>query len=84
MIHHVRTGFADILLVCPCLLVHRHAIVRDALSLLVCSRHGLRETELLELLAPDGKTQLPPVVWTRYATKLNCTAQSNLPFPNAP
>ena len=40
-------------------------LVREALTLLECSRHGLRETELLELLAPPGKSQLPPVVWAR-------------------
>ena len=47
-----------------------HMIVRDALSLLECSRHGLRENELLELLAPPGKNQLPPVVWARLYRSL--------------
>jgi hypothetical protein len=42
----------------------------DALTLLVCSRHGLRETELLELMAPPGKSQLPPAVWTRLYRSL--------------
>ena len=45
-------------------------IVRDALSLLVCSRHGLSEDELLEMLAPPGKAQLPPVVWARLYRSL--------------
>eukprot|EP01138_Halocafeteria_seosinensis_P010237 gb/GECG01010455.1/.p1 GENE.gb/GECG01010455.1/~~gb/GECG01010455.1/.p1 ORF type:complete len:2817 (+),score=410.58 gb/GECG01010455.1/:1-8451(+) len=47
-----------------------HLIVRDALTLLECSRHGLRENELLELLAPPGKSQLPPVVWARLYRSL--------------
>lgn len=45
-------------------------IVRDALSLLVCSRHGLSEDELLEMLAPDGRARLPPVVWARLYRSL--------------
>ncbi len=44
--------------------------LRDALTLLVCSRHGLRETELLELMAPPGKSQLPGAVWTRLYRSL--------------
>ena len=46
------------------------SIVRDALTLLVCSRHGLRESELLELMAPPGKSQLPGAVWTRLYRSL--------------
>jgi len=40
-------------------------LVRDALTLLECSRHGLSESELLELLAPPGRERLPPVAWAR-------------------
>ncbi len=47
---------------------------RDALTLLVCSRHGLRETELLELMAPPGKSQLPGAVWTRLYRCVSITA----------
>jgi WD40 repeat protein len=40
-------------------------LVRDALTLLHCSRHGLTEAELLELLAPPGRDRLPPAAWAR-------------------
>ena len=45
-------------------------IVSEALCLLECSRHGLREYELLELLAPKGRERLPPVVWARLYRSL--------------
>ena len=45
-------------------------LVQDALTLLEASRHGLREAELLELLAPPGKQTLPPVVWARLYRSL--------------
>jgi WD40 repeat protein len=40
-------------------------LVKKALTLIECSRHGLQESELLELLAPRGKEVLPPIVWAR-------------------
>lgn len=45
-------------------------LVRSTLSLLVCSRHGLRETDLLQLLAPPNKSQLPQAVWARLFRSL--------------
>ena len=45
-------------------------IVSEALCLLECSRHGLREYELLELLAPRDRERLPPVVWARLYRSL--------------
>ena len=51
------------------------ALVRQALTLLVCSRHGLRENELLEMLAPPGLTQLPPAVWARLYRSLELYLQ---------
>lgn len=38
-------------------------IVRDSLSLLECSRHGLLEIEMLEMLRRPGEEQLPRAVW---------------------
>lgn len=54
-----------------------YALVRDALSLLVCSRDGLHESELLELLAPpgSGKAQLPLAVWARLHRSLELYLQ---------
>lgn len=43
-------------------------LVANALTLLRCSRHGLKEQELLTMLAPQGKKQLLPAVWARYST----------------
>ena len=40
-------------------------IVKKTLTLIDASRHGLQESELLELLAPRGKKMLPPIVWAR-------------------
>ncbi|MEK6323893.1 MAG: DUF4062 domain-containing protein [Acidobacteriota bacterium] len=40
-------------------------LVRDTLSLLECSRHGLLEIEMLELLGRDSEEQLPRAVWAR-------------------
>lgn len=39
--------------------------VKDALSLLECARHGLLESEMLELLARDGEKHLPQAIWAR-------------------
>lgn len=36
-----------------------------------CSRYGLREIELLELLAPPGLTQLPHALWARLSKSLD-------------
>lgn len=36
-------------------------VVKKALTLILVSRHGLQESELLELLAPRGKKMLPPM-----------------------
>eukprot|EP00753_Platysulcus_tardus_P011971 PLAT3327.5.p1 GENE.PLAT3327.5~~PLAT3327.5.p1 ORF type:complete len:1805 (+),score=909.40 PLAT3327.5:47-5416(+) len=45
-------------------------IVREALCLLDCARHGLLETELLELLRPEGMLQLPHAIWARMYRSL--------------
>ncbi|RYG41691.1 hypothetical protein EON68_02800, partial [archaeon] len=45
-------------------------VVKKALTLIECSRHGLQEGELLELLAPRGKRMLPPLVWARLYRSL--------------
>ena len=42
------------------------SLVRNAMTLLLCSRYGLTEVELLELLAPKTQDQLPGVVWARF------------------
>lgn len=42
-----------------------HMLVRDTLCLLLCSRHGLWERELLQLMAPPNISQLPSNVWSR-------------------
>jgi len=44
---------------------HGREFVKEAFSLLGCSRYGLSENELLELLHRKGEEQLPPVLWTR-------------------
>jgi hypothetical protein len=44
---------------------HGRQLVCSALSLLECSRHGLLETEMLELLARSGEVQLPLAIWVR-------------------
>lgn len=40
-------------------------LVRVALCLLHCSRNGLTEDQLLELLAPEGSERLQPAIWSR-------------------
>ncbi|HLF83633.1 MAG TPA: DUF4062 domain-containing protein, partial [Blastocatellia bacterium] len=45
-------------------------LVRSALSLLECSRHGLLESEMLQLLARAGEEQLPPSIWARLYRSL--------------
>lgn len=44
---------------------HGGETVSDALSLLECSRQGLLESEMLELLRREGEEQLPRVIWAR-------------------
>lgn len=44
--------------------------VRDALSLLECSRYGLLESEMLELLAREGEEHLPQAIWARLYRSL--------------
>ena len=42
---------------------HGRELVESALSLLDCSRHGLLESEMLELLRRGEEDQLPPGIW---------------------
>jgi nephrocystin-3 len=42
----------------------RPGLVRDAMSLLWASRHGLSEAEILELLRRSGEQRLPQAVWS--------------------
>ena len=49
---------------------HGRELVRNALSLLACSRHGLLESEVLELLRRDSEPQLPHVLWARLYRSL--------------
>lgn len=42
---------------------HGRELVSEAFSLLGCSRYGLRETELLELMRPEREEQLPRALW---------------------
>jgi tetratricopeptide (TPR) repeat protein len=44
---------------------HGRETVRDALSLLECSRQGLLESDMLELLRREGEEQLPRAIWAR-------------------
>ena len=48
---------------------HCDAVVMHVLR--YCSRYGLREVELLELLAPPGLTQLPHALWARLSKSLS-------------
>ncbi|HLF83636.1 MAG TPA: NACHT domain-containing protein, partial [Blastocatellia bacterium] len=45
---------------------HGREIVESALTFLECSRYGLLETELLELLKRDEETQLPQAIWAAF------------------
>lgn len=40
-------------------------LIREALSLIECSRQGLLEVEILELLRRDDEAQLPRALWAR-------------------
>jgi len=44
---------------------HGREFVAEAFSLLGCSRYGLSENELLELLRREGEEQLPRALWVR-------------------
>jgi nephrocystin-3 len=46
---------------------HGRELVTEAFSLLGCSRYGLSETELLDLLSREGEVQLPRALWARLA-----------------
>ena len=46
---------------------HGRKFVTEAFSLLGCSRYGLSENELLELLRREGEAQLPRVLWVRLS-----------------
>ena len=46
---------------------HGHEFVTDPFSLLGCSRYGLSENELLELLQREEEEQLPRALWVRLA-----------------
>lgn len=46
------------------------SVVHNLLALLFCSRYGLRESEILELVAPPGMRQLPQAVWARLTRSL--------------
>lgn len=49
---------------------HGKELIKSALSLLECSRHGLLETEMLELLRREGEEQLPRAIWARLYRSL--------------
>ncbi|OGD17713.1 MAG: hypothetical protein A2Y69_05625 [Candidatus Aminicenantes bacterium RBG_13_59_9] len=49
---------------------HGKALVEGALSMLRCSKQGLLESELLELLRKEGETQMPRAVWARLYRSL--------------
>ncbi len=46
---------------------HGSALVTEAFSLVGCSRYGLSETELLELLRREEEEQFPRALWARLA-----------------
>lgn len=45
---------------------HGQVLVKDALALIECSRHGLLESEILELLPGEKGGPLPKAVWARF------------------
>jgi tetratricopeptide (TPR) repeat protein len=47
---------------------HGRELVEEALSLLACSRYGLSEAELLDLLCGEGEEHFPRALWARLAT----------------
>jgi len=46
---------------------HGRHLVAEAFTLLGCSRYGLSEPELLDLLAGEGEEQFPRALWARLA-----------------
>lgn len=50
---------------------HGYQLVAEAFSLIGCSRYGLSEAELFDLLSREGETQLPRALWVRltYSAK---------------
>jgi tetratricopeptide (TPR) repeat protein len=44
---------------------HSRELVSEAFSLICCSRYGLSETELLQLLRREGEEQFPRALWAR-------------------
>ena len=55
---------------------HGEPLIANALSLIACSRHGLLESELLELLKRDGEEQLPQAIWARAYRSLKSYLRS--------
>ncbi len=49
---------------------HEKELVRSALSLLLCSRDGLLESELLELLRREGEEEFPRILWIQLYRSL--------------
>ncbi|MCX9011172.1 MAG: DUF4062 domain-containing protein [Candidatus Methanoperedens sp.] len=49
---------------------HGEGLVNSALSLLECSRHGLLETEMLELLQHEKGEQFPRAIWAQLYRSL--------------
>eukprot|EP00276_Gloeochaete_wittrockiana_P009833 CAMPEP_0184652704 /NCGR_PEP_ID=MMETSP0308-20130426/10405_1 /TAXON_ID=38269 /ORGANISM="Gloeochaete witrockiana, Strain SAG 46.84" /LENGTH=2826 /DNA_ID=CAMNT_0027087733 /DNA_START=120 /DNA_END=8601 /DNA_ORIENTATION=+ len=56
---------------------HGADLVQDALCLLVCSRTGLLEQELLEMLAAPKEVQLPRGKWARLYNSLDFSLRSS-------
>ena len=46
---------------------HGHHLVAEAFALLGCSRYGLSEVELMDLLPGEGQERLPRALWARLA-----------------
>jgi tetratricopeptide (TPR) repeat protein len=46
---------------------HGNELVEETFALLGCSRYGLSEAELLDLLARNGEEQFPRALWARLA-----------------
>lgn len=46
---------------------HGRELVAETFSMLACSRYGLSETEILDLLRREGEEQFPRALWVRLA-----------------
>lgn len=46
---------------------HGKELAREAFTLISCSRYGISESELLELLCREGEEKLPRALWARLA-----------------